>query len=103
MTTMYNNLKRIQIGMLLDIIKFDTKIGEIDKQLATIILHQLQAGRVQEGNMNVPYRLSDEELKLLQDEWIEWGDDGDRYVAFFVNDVNNIRAKLNLPPQYNLF
>ena len=53
--------------------------------------------------MNVPYRLSDEELKLLQDEWIEWGDDGDRYVAFFVNDVNNIRAKLNLPPQYNLF
>jgi len=92
---------RVQIGHLLDIIKQDTTIGEIDKQLATIILRQLQAGRKKEGNMNVPYRLSDEELDLLKGEWIYYWDDGDRYYAAFEKDANEIRALLNLPPQHN--
>jgi len=86
---MQNNKRRIQIKDLLKV-----KNGKV-------ILHTLQAGRVRDNNVDRPYRLSDEELELLKDEYIYFWDDGDRYYASFEKSVNEIRALLNLPPQHN--
>ena len=66
-----------------------------------LILRRLQAGRMITANgANVPYRLSDEELKKLQDEFIyyEQDIDGTMY-ARFEKPVNEIRELLGLEPQ----
>lgn len=60
-----------------------------------IILNRLQAGR----DGNGPYRLSDEELEVLQDEYIYYEDDGDCYYARFEKPTAEIRKILNLSPQ----
>ena len=66
-----------------------------------LILRRLQAGRMTGDNgMSIPYRLSDEELKKLQDEFIYYEYDGDGTVyARFEKPVNEIRELLGLPPE----
>ena len=66
-----------------------------------LILRRLQAGRMIASNgMNIPYRLSDAELKKLENEYIyyEQGHDGTMY-ARFEKPVNEIRKLLGLDEQ----
>lgn len=67
-----------------------------------LILRRLQAGRMRAANgMNIPYRLSDAELKKLQNEYIYYESDGDAWYARFEKPINDIRALLGLEPQSN--
>lgn len=67
----------------------------LNDPLGKLILSRLQAGRLGNG----PYRLSDEELEILKDEYIYYEDDGDCYYARFEKPTNEIRKILNLSPQ----
>ena len=84
-----------------------TTVGELLKtSTGRIIASCLQAGRVQDGIVNRPYHLSDEELMKLKDEVVYWEADEDRYYADFEKSVDEIRAILGLEPQddpFNLF
>ena len=66
-----------------------------------LILRRLQAGRMLSSTgVNVPYRLSDEELKKLENEYIYYEHDSDGTVyARFEKPVNEIRELLGLPPE----
>lgn len=66
-----------------------------------LILRRLQAGRMRSANgINVPYRLSNEELKKLENEYIYYEQDSDGTMyARFEKPVNEIRELLGLDPE----
>lgn len=67
-----------------------------------MILGRLQAGRIKyPGGGSGPYRLSDEDLEILKDEWIYVEATDDCWYARFEKPVNEIRALIGLPPQSN--
>lgn len=65
-------------------------------ELGYYILKRLQAGRIQKGNVNLPYRLSDEELTLLENEEIDFEIiDGFKINAWFMKSTEEICKLLN--------
>ncbi len=100
--TFYEELNELNEGI---VFSDKAKRAQIKDLLNTpggmLILRRLQAGRMLTANgVNVPYRLSDEELKKLENEFIyyEQGLDGTMY-ARFEKPVNEIRELLGLEPQ----
>lgn len=88
------------MGIIFTNNKKKTTVGELLKTpRGRLIASRLQAGRVQEGNVNRPYRLNDEELMKLKDEVVYWEANNDCYYAYFEKPVNEIRAILGLEPQ----
>lgn len=64
------------------------------------ILNRLQAGRYRTPDgYDAPYRLSDDELVKLQDEYIYIQTDGDCWYARFEKPTSEIRELLGLPIQ----
>lgn len=61
-----------------------------------IIVNRLQAGRVQQGLVNRPHRLTDDEIQLVLDEEILVETD-DCYYATFVKPTAEICKLLNRP------
>jgi len=66
-----------------------------------LILRRLQAGRMKTtSGLNVPYRLSDDELKKLENEYIYYEQDRDGTMfARFEKPTNEIRELLGLEPE----